>query len=144
MTGSVSNLSRALVRKRVEAQMLASIQILRGTLGTLDRSTGLVSGLTNVTVIYSGIARIHGVQGAGSISVAQAPLDQRQATISIPWDAAIPQRDDLLQVALDDAADPTLDAQTFRVGEVWAGSLFGDARRLSCTQVAPSRWWSPS
>lgn len=141
---TVSNLARALVRARVEAQMLATVQILRGALGTLNRATGIVSGLTNVTVIYSGMARIHGVSGAGSISVAQAPLDQRQVTISIPWGTPlIPQRDDLLQVSLDDDADPSLDAQTFRVGEVSAGSLFGDARRLQCTQTAPSRWWTP-
>lgn len=141
-SGTVTPLARALVRSRVEAQMSATVTILRGTLGTLNPATGVVYGITGAQTIYSGKARIHTVSGEGSISLAAGQIDQRQTVVSIPWDAPMPQRDDIVLVGTDDLADPDLDNKALRVIEVSGGTAFGDARRLSCTAWGDSRYWN--
>lgn len=142
MTGTISAFARAAVRKRVEAQMTATVQILRGQLGAMDPTTLKVGGLQNSTVIYEGNARIHTLSGEGSLSLGDGQIDQRQVVISIPWDAPIPQRDDVVIIGNDDEADTTVDGLALRIVEVAGGTLFGDARRLSCVAWGPSRYWS--
>lgn len=141
--GTISPVARALVRARVEAQMGATVTILRGALGTLNPANGVVYGITGAQTIYSGKARIHTVTGEGSISLAAGQIDQRQTVVSIPWNASpVPQRDDIVLVGTDDLADPDLASKALRVVEVSGGSAFGDARRLSCTAWGDSRYWN--
>lgn len=139
---TLSPAGRAMVRRRVEAQMRAQINVLRGNLGTLNPTTGLVGGLASAITVYSGNARIRTVAGASVIQVGGGEIDQRTTLISIPITSAMPQRDDLVQVVNDDLADPDLDTRIFRVMEVEGGSLFGDARRMSCTGWYESRYWN--
>lgn len=133
--------ARSLVRRRVEAQMLSTITVLRGNLGTLNPTTGMVGGLTGATTVYAGKARIRTVSGAGVINVGGGEIDQRSTVISIPISSPVPHRDDLVLIGEDDEADPDLDTRIFRVMEVDGGSYFGDARRLSCTGWLSSRYW---
>lgn len=123
--------------------MTATITITRGQLGVFDATTGRVGGLQSGTTIYSGKARIHTVSGEGSISIGEGQIDQRQAIISIPWDASpVPARDDLIVVSDDGNLDADMVSRSLRVVEVEGGSLFFDARRLSCVSWYPSRHWT--
>ena len=142
MAITVSALSRSLVRRRVEAQMSAQIRVLRGELGSLDPATGQVGGITGATTVYAGKARIRTVAAAGVLAVGEGSIDTRQALVSIPITAAVPRRDDLIAVAANGAADPSLDTRIFRVTEVDAGGLFGDARRMTAVGWYESRYWN--
>lgn len=145
-----SGLARRLVRRRTESQMNSYITVLRGALGTLNATTGVVGGLGSATVIYAGKARIHTVSGAGPVTNSGGPIEQRTAIVSIPMNAAIPHRDDVITVRTanrdpdQSESDYDLDPRVFRVLEVDGGAYFGDARRLSCCQSHDSRYWSPS
>ncbi len=138
---TVSPLARALVRRRVEAQMLATITILRGALGTLNPTTGLVGGLASAVTVYTGKARIRSVTGSGVIDVGGGEIDQRSTVISIPIAATAPRRDDLVVIGQDDAADAELDTRIFRVMEVDGGGYFGECTHLNCTGWYSNRLW---
>jgi hypothetical protein len=129
----------------VQASMNTPIVIKRGQLGTLDPLTGIVGGLTNAVIIYEGPARIHAVAGQGDIAVGEGELSTRQVVISIPWDATpVPLQNDLVIVGDDSIRDPDLNGEAYQVREVSGGSLFGDARRLSCVGWHGNRYWSGS
>lgn len=138
---TVTERMRALVRERVEAQMEASIMVLRGDAGALDPTTGIVGGLANTRTIYSGKARIRTVSGSGVLSIGDGTIDTRSTVISIPITAPIAHRDDLVRVINGGPADANLSTRIFRVLEVEGGSLFGDARRMSCTGWYESSYW---
>jgi len=138
----ISAAARALVRRRVEAQMTARITILRGGRGTLDPATGLVGGLANAQTVYTGKARIRTVSGAGVLAIGEDQIDTRQTLISIPIDSPVPRCDDLVRVEEDGTADPDLGGRLFRVTEVEGGSLFGDACRMAATSFYDSSRWS--
>lgn len=128
------------VRKRTEANMDAQVTILRGKPGVLDEVTGRVSGMTNSAPIYDGKARLHPVSGQGSLSLGPGNVDQRSTTVSIPWNAAPVQRDDVVLVR-DPGRDTQLTGAALRVVEVTGGGAFGDARRCSCTLWGKSAYW---
>jgi hypothetical protein len=140
--------TRTLVRKYTNGNMTSQITILRGSLSALDPTTGLVSGIASPTTIYTGKARIRTVSGAGPVTTEGGPIDTRRTTISIPMTSAIPFRDDIITVQAANQtgdgveSDHDLDHRVFRVVDVDGGSFFGDARRMSCTQVYDSRYWS--
>lgn len=144
MTGP-SALSRRLVRTRTEAQMTSTVRVMRGALGQLDPVTGDVGGLESMTVIYEGKGRIRTVAGSGVLTVGEGTVDTRSTIISIPISSTpVPRRDDVVLVLNDDLADVDLDEHTFRVMDVDGGTLFGDARRLTCQGFAQSRYWGES
>lgn len=149
MVGTVSAVGRALVRRHVSRNQNATIKLLRGDVGAMDPVTLKVPGLSNYATLYgpgiapyNGQARIHPVSGEGSIATGEGDLDLRQVVVSIPWDAPMPARDDVVQVVQDTLSDGDLTGATFRVVEVSGGSLFGDARRMSCTLWGRSRYWT--
>lgn len=142
MARTVSTYTRKLVRKRVEAQMLASITIQRGDLGALNPTTGTVGGLTNLVTIYSGKARIW-TAGGNAIALGDGIIDMNQTYVSIPIDATTtPRRDDIVTVLNDMLADVDLDDRVLRVMEVDGGGLVGAARRLTCSYFNQSRYWT--
>jgi hypothetical protein len=75
------------------------------------------------------------------VQLGEGQVDVRQVIVSIPWNATAPHRDDLVQVTAC-KQDPDMIGRYLRVVEVAGGSLFHDARRLSCTMWNPSRRWS--
>jgi len=133
--------TRRLVQKRVEEQMLSTIRILRGELGGFDETTGIGGGLTNVTVIYRGKARIWNVNGSGVINVGEGTIDTRQTYISYPIDAPVARRDDIVEILDAELSDNDLDNRTFRVLDVDGGGYIGAARKMTCTSFYPSRYW---
>lgn len=128
------------VRRYTEGNMDGLVTILRGGKGVLDKTTGKISGLSNAVQIYDGKARVHLVSGQGSLQLGPGTINLRQTTVSIPWDAPIPQRDDIVQIR-DAGQDDTMTGAALRVVEVAGGGLFGDARRLSCTLWGKSSQW---
>jgi hypothetical protein len=142
MTVPISAFQRSQVQAYAEGNMTARIQVLRGQLGAFDEATGRVGGLSGAKVVYAGKARIRTVGGAGVVSVGAGEIDTPQVIISIPMDAPLPHRDDVVRV-LRAEADGDLAARIFRVLDVDGGSLFGDARRLTCVGWFNSRQWGP-
>lgn len=136
-----SAFARATVRRRVEAQMTASVTVYRGDLGAMDPETGDVGGLANAQTVYQGKARVRTVSGAGVLAVGEGTIETRSTIVSIPIDSPMVRRDDVIEIT-DELADTELDARFFRVLDVDAGSMFADARRMTCQGFAGSRWWS--
>lgn len=139
----VTDFARRAVRARAEAMMSATVSITRGGSNAFDPSTGLLAGGEGGTEIYNGKARVRTTSGA-AVSLGDGMTDVVTTMISIPIDSTVPRRDDLVTVTADDEADADLDQRTFRVLEVEGGSLFGDARRMSCSAQVPSRYWGES
>ena len=133
--------ARAHVRAYTESNMDGQVVIRRGGRGALDPATGVVSGMVGATDVYAGKARLHLVSGQGSISVGPGEFDQRAVTVSIPWAAALPQQDDVIEV-VDGGADQTMNGVALRVIEVEGGGLFGDARRMQCVAWGKSEYWT--
>lgn len=134
--------ARAHVRAYAESNMDGHVVISRGGRGALDKTTGLVSGMAGGTTVWDGIARLHTVSGQGGLSVGGAgEIDTRAVTISIPWSAPLPQRDDVIQIT-DGGADQTMNGRAGRVVEVEGGSYFGDARRMQCVVWGTSEYWT--
>jgi hypothetical protein len=140
------------VRAYTEGNMDGRVTILRGKPGVLDQNTGRIGGMSNAVQVYGdpvpdgtiGIlgakARVHSVSGQGSLSMGPGQIDIKTVTVSIPWAAPEPQRDDLV-VIRSGGVDQTLKDAALRVVEVAGGGLFGDARRLSCTLWGKSSNW---
>lgn len=137
----VSDWSRSFIRARVEAAMTYTVQILRGQLGTLDPSTGLVGGLSDDSEIYNGIARVRTIGSSGTVNIGGAEVAVRTVVVSIPITAPVPHVDDLLKVLTDGQSDTDADTRIFRIVGVDGGSLFGDARRMTCSGWYNSRYW---
>lgn len=133
---------RLLVRRRMEQQMLGTVRIQRGKLGTLDPTTGVVGGLNNLSVIYEGKARVWSVDGGGVISTGNGQIDTRTTYVSIPVSAPVPHRDDIVTVLNDDLSDDDLDNRVFRIMEVDGGGYISETRRLTCSSFFPNRWWT--
>lgn len=142
----------AQVRAYTEGNMDGRVTILRGKPGVLDQSTGRIGGMSNAVQVYGdpvpdgtigtvgAKARVHLVSGQGSVSLGPGTINMRQTTISIPWAAPEPQRDDLV-IIRSAGADQSTNGAALRVVEVSGGGLFGDARRLSCTLWGKSSNW---
>lgn len=140
------------VREYTEGNMDGSVTILRGGPGLLDKTTGKVSGMAGAVQIYGdpvaagtigtigGKARVHTVTGEGSLSVGPGQIDVKQVTVSIPWVGPAIRRDDIVLVR-SAGQDIQLVGSALRVVEVAGGTLFGDARRLSCTLWGKSAYW---
>lgn len=133
--------ARRHVRAYAESNMDGHVTISRGGRGVLDKATGRVSGMSGATTVYDGIARLHTVSGQGSISVGQGEVDTRSVTVSIPWSADLPQRDDVV-LFVDGGADQTMNGRAGRVVEVDGGGYFGDARRMQCVVWGTSEYWT--
>jgi hypothetical protein len=142
----------AQVREYAESNMDALVTVLRGKPGVLDKTTGRVGGMSAATQVYGdpvpagqigtkgARARIHLVSGQGSLALGPGQVNLRQATVSIPWAAPVPQRDDLVLIR-SAGQDSSLAGAALRVVEVTGGGAFGEARRLSCTLWGQSSAW---
>lgn len=143
MPATVSDLARRAVRTRTEAMMTATVRITRGSANVFDPDTGELAGGAGGSTVYAGKARIRTVSGQAE-NLGDGMVDAVTTLISIPIASPVPHRDDLVTVLDDSVADIDLSNRVFRVLEVEGGSLFGDARRMSCSAFAPSRYWGSS
>ncbi len=141
MTYAISSSDRDEVRRFTNdpTHMASQIVVLRGSLGTLDTATGLVGGLSGAETVYSGKARIRPLSQPTPVSLGGGEIAQRDTVISIPIDAPVPHRDDLIRVVSDDDVD--LDTRIFRVLGADGGGIFGDARRVGCSGWYQNRYW---
>jgi hypothetical protein len=140
------------VRQYAESNMDALVTIVRGRQAEMDETTLMVGGTTSAVQVYGepvpdgqvgtrgAKARIHSVSGQGSISLGPGQINLRTATVSIPWGATPPQRDDIILVR-DAGQDQALVGAALRIVEVSGGTAFGDARRLQCTLWGKSSTW---
>jgi len=140
------------VRSYTEGNMDGLVTILRGKPGTLDKTTGRITGMSGSVQVYGdpvpdgtigtigAKARVHLVSGEGSVSLGPGTINMRQTVVSIPWNAPDTQRDDLV-IIRSGGADQSLNGAALRVVEVSGGGLFGEARRLSCTLWGKSANW---
>lgn len=140
MTYRVSAAMITVVTRYAEGNMTNQVNLLRGVLGGLAPADGTVAGIVSPTLLYTGKARVHPVAGFGPLEVGGGIVDERQATISIPMSAAVPNRDDLIEV-LDGGGDSDLEHEFWRVVQVYGGGFFNEARRMFCTSWHPSRYW---
>lgn len=138
----ISPYASKLVQRRNTLNMVSTIQILRGDLGTLNLSTLEVSGITNQTTIYSGKAHIHNVNGSGAPVLGEMPIDQRTVQITYPASSPMAHRDDLVKVVNDD--DPDLPNRIFRVMDVGSGGMLSSWHVLTCQGWFEDRYWDGS
>lgn len=140
MTGrSASSLARRYVRNRVEAQMTSRVTIYRNSNPSFDSSSGVYTAHKG-TQVYTGKARIYGVDGAGVTQVGEGDFVNRQTYITIPGDAKVPHVDDV--VVITHSVDTDLVGRAWRVIAVDGGSILMHSRRLTVTGVMENRDWS--
>lgn len=131
----------ARIRAFAEGNMDGLVTVLRaGGVSQMDPVTLEVGGMAGAAKVYEGKARVHPFSGQGTISLGPGQIDQRSGTISIPWGAPVPQKDDVVLVR-SAGEDHDLDGVAARVVGVSGGGLFGDARRLQCVVWGRSSVW---
>lgn len=128
------------VRARALADMLDTIRIVRTGRGTLDETT-LQMGMTSLSIVYEGEARIATASGGGVVMVADETLDTQNTNIYVPYQV-VAQQDDVVLV-LSDQSDTDNVSRAFRVMDVDNGGLLRMARTLTCTGYHGSRFWAP-
>ena len=136
---TISDVARTKVRTRAEEQMCDTVTIYRGDIGLMNTSTGMMSGITNVSTIYTGIARIHVMSGTGTIAIGAGTVAQQQTVVSIPISAPKTHRDDV--VVVNTAIDANQEGRAYRVLEVTGAGSFYPVRQHTCSAWAASRFW---
>lgn len=136
----ISKYSALYVRTRALNYMTAAIRVLRMGAPVLDETTG-ESTAVYTEIVYQGKARVWSVEAAGVLELGDGRITTRQTNVSIPWDATpVPKNDDM--VIVDDfGGDVDLDTQAFRIIGVDGGGLIRAARRLTCIEWTPDRYW---
>jgi len=105
-----------------------------------DDITGLADLPGPRTEVYSGKARIW-TSNTGSVTVVgEAEITLTMTNVSIPLDASLPQKDDVIVVDAN-AHDTATVGNTYRVMGVDGGGLIGGARRMSCSTFSDSAFW---
>lgn len=150
---TVSAHTIAKVRAYTEGNMDGLVTILRaGGVPQMDPVTLEVGGMAGAKQIYGdpvpdgqigttgGKARVHPFSNQGSISLGPGQIDQRSGTISIPWGAPVPQKDDVVLIR-DAGQDTDLNGVAARIIGVSGGGLFGECRRLQCVVWGRSSTW---
>jgi hypothetical protein len=133
MPRTVSQRSKAYVRRAAEAQFDCTIKITRNGEPILDTTTGKYHTVS--TDVYSGAARIWEVGDAGFFADGEATFPLRSTYCSIPWDhEPVPHNDDTIEI-LTMPDDPDLPGRTFRVMTVEGGGYMRATRRLRITGI---------
>lgn len=141
MARTISDRQLRQLRWTANRQMRNKVVINRPDKPSFDSVTGMVTATTNAT-IYRGSARIWSVQGPQTMTLGDEIITFRMTNISIPYNAPLPRRDDIVTVY--GADDPTLQGRSFRVLDVEVAGEAYAARRMSCTQIEGSATWPPA
>lgn len=137
---TASTLARKYVRNRVEAQMTSRVTIYRNTDPSFDAITGIYTAHKGESV-YSGKARIYGVDGAGVTQIGEGTYVNRTTFITIPATTRnVPRADDV--VVVTHSIDPDLVGRAMRVITVDGGSVLFPARRLQVSSLLENGHWS--
>lgn len=137
---TASTLARKYVRNRVEAQMTSRVTIYRNAEPTFDPETGIYTSHKGDPV-YTGKARIYGVDGSGVTQVGEATFVNRVTYITIPATTErVPRADDV--VVITSSIDSDLVGRAMRVISVDGGSVLFPARRLQVSGVFENGHWS--
>lgn len=126
-------------RNRANENMLNYIKVFRTTGAALDSNTLRVS-VSAVYKIYEGKARVWQLRDSGVLFVGEENFSSTTTNVAIPFDAGIPQRDDVLLVMADES-DPDTVTRAFRVTNSDGGGLLRSMRLLTCTGYQGSRFW---
>lgn len=138
----VSDVARALIRKRAGEQMTDAVTVRRNPDDeSMDPDTLLVTIGTG-TVVYTGKARCAVAVAGGTISVGEGQLAQQQLSVSLPHDAPTVNVDDT--VTIDTSADPQLTGEVWRVVGAQRGGGIVDSNKLACAATVSSRYWVES
>lgn len=137
----VSQRSREYVRNRVQEHMDGWVSIYRWADVEFDENTGIISYGTR-TPYYQGKARIWQVNDGDVVVAGEANITTLMTNISIPWDATVPHKDDIVIVDRN-IPDPSIIGFQFRVMFIDAGGYIGGARRMRCVSFSESASWMP-
>lgn len=125
-------------RRYAEANMTATVEIVRMSEPYLDINTGNLTAMEQFT-IYRGKARVYGVSGPVTMNMGEEPQYFSSTYVSIPLDATMPRVDDVIEVLTHH--DWTVVGRTFRVMDVESGGQYPAVRRMQVTGVQNSKQW---
>lgn len=134
----IDDVDRTTAREFAETNMIQAGTVERGSLGGFNPVTLKTGGMTDATTVYEGKMRVRLLSTGEVVELGGGEVVERDAIISIPITADLPNRDDLVTVT-DGGPDPTLATRKFRVLGADGGGIFGDSRRMSCQSFLPSR-----
>jgi hypothetical protein len=137
----LSETARRIVTAQMQQIRIDRVMILRGFTGALDPDTGLVGGLSQTRLVYTGQARCHLSGASGTVAVGEGQLAQQQMVITIPPVTDLPRVDD--QVTITFTADAKLlEGSTWRVLGIQGGGVWNVYRQLTCGAWVRSAYWN--
>lgn len=137
----ISDVARARVRARFEADMTDAVTVTRAVAGVFDEASG-ETVVPAGTAVYSGKARLAPISPSGDVSLGDGEIPQRQGQAQLPWDSAPVHINDLLTV--QSAQDPQLAQTTWRVVGVDGGGAWMAKRTLTLSGWYANEQWAGS
>lgn len=122
-----------IVRNEVQQWMRDTVTIRRPSGEPTFDAVNLKDTVAPTSLVYTGQARVYPAS-TREMALGEEVLAWWDANVSIPYDAALPRRDDF--VTIDDSRDSQLVSRVFRVIHVSAASNYV-VRRMACTTVEP-------
>lgn len=132
----VSPAAQAYIRKRASALMADECRIFKPGKPVLDRNTGKTV-TPDPVVKYEGVCRYWEVQSGQQISVGDEQLTLTQSYLSLPFDAPVPESDDIVEITK--SVDPTLQGTTVSVIGITRGGGLRGSRKLLVRVVESSK-----
>jgi len=123
----ISPMASGYIRKRATDLMHDACKIYTPGKPVLDRTTGKTH-TPAPTMKYQGPCRYWEVQAGQQILVGEEELVMTQSYLSLPYDAAVPESDDTVQITA--SSDPTLVGTTVSVISVVRGGGLRASRKL--------------
>ena len=141
---TVSDYARRYVRERAQDHMAATITLYRhADTINFDELTGIAEIPLGSTVVYAGKARVWTSNSGGAIVVGEAEIATISTNVSIPLDAPMPKKDDIVVVDTN-PHDAVTVGTAYRVMSINGGGLIGSVRQMSCTAFTDSSFWEES
>lgn len=137
---TVTQRMREYVRKRAQDHMNSTISLYRYGSINFDDITGTVT-VPDRDPIYSGKARVWQLNEGQVLVSGDADIATASTNISIPFDAALPKRDDIVVIRTC-VQDPSIAGMAFRVMAVDGGGMIGAVRRMQCVALVDSGQWT--
>jgi hypothetical protein len=123
----VSPTAQAYIRRRASELMADECRIFKPQKPVLDRNTGKTVTPSPVTK-YEGPCRYWEVQSGQQISVGDEQLTLTQSYLSLPYDAPVPESDDIVEITK--SVDSTLQGTTVAVISITRGGGLRGSRKL--------------
>ena len=137
---TVSDRSRAYVRRRSQDHMNSYVEIYRDGAIEFNETTGVMDTPSR-EYYYKGKARISHLHQEGTMLMGEIQMALGATEIYIPFDIDIhPKKDDVV-VVMDSPNDETIDAHKFRVMTVARGGMYGPTISMTCVSFEDSAQW---